>query len=430
MAKKKTQKPPRFVSKQQLSTWEKQKKRQRLIGIIGLVIIVAILVLVGVGWFLTEYQPAHEVVIRVNDTTFNMQYYTDMLALASAGQPVQFVELISGLVGQDIVRQEIIRQGAAELGITVSNDEVNQELKKAKMSASRVNKDAVKARLLAKRLIEEQFDPKVPTTAEQRHVFAMSLESEAVAQATRNRLLQGESFTEIAEKISLHEQAKTNKGDFGTHPKEIFTDFLNIKTAGEWAFNSEVGIMSPPLHDANSTKSVGYWLIKVVEREQDSDYIHVNAILAGSLEEAKEAKTRLEKGEDFAAVAREVSKLKGVAENGGDLGFIGRDEMSPTFDSYAFNKSLPLNTLSAPIRDEETTTPVVYWLVKAESKEDNAKISDADRDQFKNKELEKWVADRLLSPETKVDDSNLTEEKKKAAAFEVIKRMTAAAQRR
>jgi hypothetical protein len=83
--------------------------------------------------------------------------------------------------------------------------------------------------------------------------------------------------------------------------------------------------------------------------------------------------------------------------------------------------------LSAPIRDEEASTPVVYWLVKAESKSDNAKLSDADRDQFKSKELEKWVADRLLDPETRVDDSNLTEEKKKLAALEVIKRMRAAA---
>jgi cobalamin biosynthesis protein CbiG len=83
--------------------------------------------------------------------------------------------------------------------------------------------------------------------------------------------------------------------------------------------------------------------------------------------------------------------------------------------------------LSAPIRDAEVSTPVVYWLVKAESKADNAKISDADRDQLKAKELEKWVADLLLAPETKVEDENLTEAKQKQAALEVIKRMTTAA---
>ena len=427
MAKKKTGKPARFVSKQQLSTWERQKKRQRLIGVTGLVIIVAVLALVGVGWLVSEYQPAHEVVIRVNDTAFNMQYYIDMLALAATGQPAEYVELMTGLVAQDIVRQEIIKQGAADLGIAISNDKVVEELKKTKMPTGRVYKDAIRARLLAKRLIDEQFDPKVPTTADQRRVFAMSLESEAVAKAVRNRITQGESFADLAAQLSRHEEAKSNKGDFGLHPKEIFTDFINIKIPAEWAFSSEVGTLSQPLYDANVNKPVGYWLIKVLEREPDSDKAHVNAILVGSLEEANEVKARLEKGENFATVAREVSQLRGVAENGGDLGLVGPEEITPAFDTFAFDTNIPLNTLSAPIRDEEASTPIVYWLVKAESKSDNAKISDADRDQLKSKELEKWVADRLLDSETRVDDSNLTEEKKKLATLEVIKRMRAAA---
>jgi parvulin-like peptidyl-prolyl isomerase len=188
-----------------------------------------------------------------------------------------------------------------------------------------------------------------------------------------------------------------------------------------------VGTLSQPLYDANVNKPVGYWLIKVLEREPDSAKAHVNAILIGSLEEANEVKARLEKGEDFATVAREVSQLKGVAENGGDLGLVGPEEITPTFDTFAFDTNIPLNTLSAPIRDEEASTPVVYWLVKAESKADSAKISDADRDQLKSKELEKWVAGLFLDPETRVDDSNLTKEKKKLATLEVIKRMRAAA---
>lgn len=59
-----------------------------------------------------------------------------------------------------------------------------------------------------------------------------------------------------------------------------------------------------------------------------------------SVEEARaqlqDARRRIEGGEDFAAVARELSDDPGSAQQGGDLGFFGPGRMTPEFEEAAF----------------------------------------------------------------------------------------------
>ena len=79
MVKKKGEKPRREVTRRQLSQWQKQKKRERIILGVGISIIVAVLGIVGAGWYISQYQPRHQTVIKVNDAEFNMNYYIKML---------------------------------------------------------------------------------------------------------------------------------------------------------------------------------------------------------------------------------------------------------------------------------------------------------------------------------------------------------------
>ena len=65
-------------------------------------------------------------------------------------------------------------------------------------------------------------------------------------------------------------------------------------------------------------------------------------------EQMLEVRARLERGEDFAAVAGEVSEDPGSKDRGGDLGFFGRGQMVPEFEQAAFSSSP--NQLVGPVQ--------------------------------------------------------------------------------
>jgi peptidyl-prolyl cis-trans isomerase D len=67
---------------------------------------------------------------------------------------------------------------------------------------------------------------------------------------------------------------------------------------------------------------------------------------ARSLLEA--ARRRVEAGEDFAAVARELSQDAATKDRGGDLGFFGRGSMVPEFEQAAFDAARTLAPEASP----------------------------------------------------------------------------------
>lgn len=410
MTKKKTEKPQRIVTKRQLSHWQRQKKRQRIILGLGISIIAAVIVIVGVGWYIGQYQPLHQTVIRVNNTEFNMKYYIEMLKLYGGDQPGQYTQYLVDSAVKNIEQNELIRQGALKLGISVSEDTVKEELKSSDLPNSDINRDLVRTQLLIIKLRDEYFEQQVPVSADQRHVMAMLLESEQQAAEVKARLENGESFAGLAEELSLDYLSKTTQGDLGWHPKDILNELLGT-TIVEDVFNSEVGVLSQPIYDEELSKAVGYWLIMVLDIDEDEE-AHVKTMLLGSEEEAQDVKARLEAGEDFATLAKELSQLDGVEENEGDLGILTPGDVSPAFDEFVFNPELKLEMLSEPLRDEDIVTKGGYWLIKVVDKDEDRPIDDNDRDLLTAKVLDEWVSSLWDEPENEIDDSYLDDEKK------------------
>ena len=92
----------------------------------------------------------------------------------------------------------------------------------------------------------------------------------------------------------------------------------------------------------------------------DEQEVHARHILVATEEEAKAVKAELDKGADFAKLAKEKSKDPG-ASDGGDLGFFTKEQMVPEFSKVAF--ALEPGRISDPVK-----TQFGWHIIKVEEK--------------------------------------------------------------
>jgi len=85
---------------------------------------------------------------------------------------------------------------------------------------------------------------------------------------------------------------------------------------------------------------------KQITSEQE---VHARHILLETEEEAKAVKAELDKGADFAELAKKKSKEPG-ASDGGDLGFFTKEQMVPEFSAVAFK--LEPGKISDPVKSQ------------------------------------------------------------------------------
>jgi parvulin-like peptidyl-prolyl isomerase len=453
--KKKAEKPKREFTKRQLSHWEQQKKRRRLFLILGISVIAVAAGITGRGFYITHYQPMHETVIRVNDTEFSMGYYIKMLEFSAGDQP-DYLPYLAGQVVTAIEQNALIRQGAERLGVVATDSEVEEMLKQIDPSLSRnfgedLVRDLTTTEILMAKVRDVYFDQWVPEFANQRHIMAMFLESEGQATEVRARLKNGDDFGELAGELSLESFSQTENGDLGWHPYGILSGMRGFSIVDDYAFTLSVGSLSQPLYDQDRTKSVGYWLVKVldkdgeeaeaeaeaeeeaeaeaeaeteeeaeVEREAEAEF-ELQVMLLGSEQEAQEVITRLEGGEDFGEVAKELSQDDESKEDGGDLGWLASSEINPAYQDFVLNAEP--GALSESIKDETVATTGGYWLVEVLEEEDDRQVEDSDRDFFKQEYLDEWVSSLWDDPGNEIE-SYLDEEKQAWAIDQAMQNIT------
>ncbi len=408
--KKKVEKPQREFTRRQLSHLQKQKRRQRFVFIGGVTVIAAVVLIVLIGWLIGEVLPLHKTVLKVNGTEFDTSYYIDVLKIAGASQPDSNLQAMAGSVIQQVTQDELVRQAAEKLGITVSDEEVKKRLKDLGAPVSDGYVGFFRGQLLQTRLKDRYFGAQVLESDEQVHAMAMLVESESQALETRNRLQSGDNFTALAEEFAQNYYSKNvNKGDFGWHPEVILKNQLGSVVALDYAFDAEVGALSEPLYDEEIYKQLGYWLNRVNDIPEEGS-ASVSAVFLSSEEEAMEIKARLEAGEELRPIADEYSDYSPSRDKHGELGTIMPEEISELFDAYVFSLGVELGKWSEPIRDDAYWTKGGYWLVEVVDKDDDRKLSSEDRTTLIQQLFDDWLNRVWGDPENDVDNSYLTEE--------------------
>jgi parvulin-like peptidyl-prolyl isomerase len=412
MAKKKKEEKPREYTRRQLTHFQKQKRRQRIIFISGISVIVAIVVIVSLGWYMADYRPLHRTVIKVGDAKFDAAYYIDTLKKYGQSNTGFSLDQLDMYLPNMIVQNELIKQGAEPLGITISDADIKQSLESGNQSVSAASIDISRAEQLATRIKDEYIGiQKVPVSDNQVHIMALMVESESVAGEVREKILNGDNFTTLVADYAKDSYSKTLNGDFGLHPRRILDEELNATVPLDYAFGADVGSVSPPLADNTTYKTIGYWLINVTDRPSDNEST-VKALYLSTNEQALDIKARLEAGDNLTALADQYSQYSDSKNKHGEMGVITKPTENTTtvttaFDGYIFDPNTELGKWSDPIPDT-LSTQGGYWLVQVVEKEINAKLTDDDRSSLINMVYSDWLNELYTQHASEIDYSLLT----------------------
>lgn len=142
----------------------------------------------------------------------------------------------------------------------------------------------------------------------QRHVWQILTETEEAANEALARVEAGEDFAVVAAEVSIEPNSAERGGDLG------------FASRGQIGGELEETLFSAPLNELIGPVQtrLGYHVFIVTEETAEADAVHLRHMLFATPEESQAALTRLQAGEDFAAVAREVSRDLSAAGSGGD----------------------------------------------------------------------------------------------------------------
>ncbi|MFQ6058820.1 MAG: peptidylprolyl isomerase [Anaerolineae bacterium] len=347
---KRTKKRPREATRKELARTRKARRQERIILIVGGLVLALVVAILGFGYYQEKYAKLAAPVAVVNGTPISTGAYQKMVryrryALTTAYSRLRasmgdtqdvlaqyFQSQMDNLpmqVLEDMINEELIRQGAAQNGISVSPQEVQ-------------------------RAIEEEFGywstPPTPTPTPVTTAITVT-----VTPAPTTPPLTREQFEErFQETLSrLKSQAGFSEADFrGRFEADLLRD-----------------------------KFQEFLASRVPTTEQQ---VHVRHILVETKEEAERVLERLKQGEDFATLAQELSQDPGSKDKGGDLGWFPRGQMAPEFDEVAF-------TLPPGGTSEVVQTASGFHIIQVLEREDDRELAPDLLEQRRDNALDAWL---------------------------------------
>lgn len=283
MPKKSVVAPSKVLTPRQISRRQKERQRQRITVLVGLAIIVLIVGVMGYGFSTSRIAPRWQPAVRVDDTTYNLKYFANYVRLAVGNRPskdAQIVQSLAPSIVSEIQDNEIVKRGAAKLGITVNDDDINQVIRDGLVSPDEKDKvdeaeigrrfrrlvanlklsedfyRQIAANTALRKKIQEKLEGQMPTQAEQVKLSAILLDTDVEAQEVSGKLRSGGDFVALAKEFSKDDATKDTGGDMGWAPQSLYPELDQV------AFSLAPGTTSEPI-----ATSKGYYIVKVTEKE-------------------------------------------------------------------------------------------------------------------------------------------------------------------
>jgi parvulin-like peptidyl-prolyl isomerase len=379
------------MQKKQLARWQREQKWQRVIMYAGSGLIAAVILFVGISFFITEVRPGMESALVVDNVSYDLNYYSKVLGFYSVRAPGESPMSLTGYATQGIQSGQMMKKGAGLLGYKADPAAVSKSLSDLKLPNDTPYLDIATSQVLYETLVKEYFEKKVPTSAEQVNVEALFLESAKQAEEIRARLLAGDNITAIAEKESLDPFTQYKGGAVGWMPKGTGSIIMGNPKVEETAFTLEKGQISTPVFDAIQ-KQLGYWVIQVTDVEYIGETIRAKAtgMLVSSEEEAQKVRSQALAGDNFTQLVEAYSQDLQTKDKDGDLGW-SNEGMSSLLTDVAIK--LKKGEISQPIKDAKSATLGGFWLVRVTDRVKDRPIDASLRTQMVSKAFGDWLND-------------------------------------
>jgi foldase protein PrsA len=279
MAKKGKAIPKQHVTKRRLARWQQERRKRRIYTAAGILIIALIAIIIVYGFYTTSISMAGQWVTTVGGTRYVGTDYADSLHLCqlgfygSTGDPKEAPILL-------LERDELVRQSTAEMGISVNDSEVMDEIRslietenesmtdeefeqayqqilEAMELTDEVFTEVMENAILQKKLYEHLLED-VPEVGESvNHVYLESLlvTNQSVLSTVLERLDSGEDLADFhGDSDSPGNYSYT---DIGWTPRGVLAVEME-----EIAFSLEVGEISDPAQSGDV-----YYILQVTGKE-------------------------------------------------------------------------------------------------------------------------------------------------------------------
>jgi len=365
VAKKRVQKPvtPPAMTKKQLSRWQKQKRQERLalafvVGVVALVVLV-----LGFGYYQENVAKPNAPIARINGTPISANTWVKAMVLQSRNLDQQ----LTYWENQRLSMSSADPDTQAYLQSLI--DQQEQQLTQAKQQLIFTVPDD----LMAAELIRQE--------AQKRGLVVTPEEVQA-------------ALVEIFQPPA--QQPVTDTASTTPTPTPI--------PANAWQQNYKDFLASLKISEAEYQELV---LLPGLQRDKlqralsetvpaSGEQIRISHIVTDTEEAAKGILQRVQAGEDFAALAKELSSDSATTEIGGDLGWYPRGilttEYGKAFEDAAWSLQKG-QVVTAPVQ-----TYFGYHIIKQTDRDANRPY-DADKlSQLQENALNDWLDIQLASP--------------------------------
>lgn len=346
---------------------------------------------------------------------------------ATLASPISLgTQVINGMIDEDVIALR-----AAEMGVSVSDEEVDTALRE-EIAARQGALTVPQATATAEAGVEAtataaSFTPTPTATAEPTVAASEGVTDTASAEAIPTEEAPTPEPPTILDDALYQEGLQTRADQLKTAGmsideyrevlraqllREKMVDVIGdeqVTTTEEQAHARHILIsIDPPAIDETSSISGTETLtdtivnaapeVAATEAVTGTEVLSDTAALAddGIMTEAEalalatDIRQRILDGEDFAALAAEYSDDPGSGANGGDLGWASRGAYVPEFDETVF--SLPIGETSEPIK-----TQFGYHIIQVIERDENRPKDENTIAQEKSQAFQTWLQEQILA---------------------------------